>query len=310
MDYPGKTACDVVEMAIRENFWGAPLLNINLPMQKTSEIRFTRFYPDLAKCFVYPLVMDKKSHRYVYPFEEQKDGAYGDEYDLVAMRSGYISITPCQTSPLDGGVYQKIKKDDINYNMAKILLLTSAGMQVKDEILKLLSKPTYQTTIAHITTAAAIFDRASWMEKDKKAMLKAGFQVEDVDITGKTEVQLRDLLNGKDIIYVQGGDPYYLLKQIKDSGFDRVAKEFVNLGEIYIGVSAGSYIVCPTIEMALWKKPKRNRWGLTDNESAMNLVPFLVCVHFKSKDEEAIKKGMMTTTYPVKVITDNQAILI
>lgn len=192
----------------------------------------------------------------------------------------------------------------------KKILLTSGGMQVADEILKILPKPPNSIKIAHITTATNIFARAPWAEKDKAKMLELGFQVEDIDIKGKTEKKLSKKLKGKDIIYVQGGDPYYLLKQVKRSGFDKVVKRLINKGVIYIGASAGSYIACPTIEMALWKKPRRPRHGLKDDEIAMNLVPFLINVHYEPKYKKVIKKCISEVNYPVKILTDHQAILI
>ncbi len=76
-----------------------------------------------------------------------------------------------------------------------------------------------------------------------------------------------------------------------------------------MGVSAGSAIMCPTIEMALWKKPDRDRFGLTDL-TALNFVPFLLIVHFEPQFAEIIKKGIANTNYPVKILTDNQALII
>ena len=194
--------------------------------------------------------------------------------------------------------------------MSQTLLLTSAGMRMQDEILKLLPKSPAQTKLAHIITASNEVSPHPWRDNDKKAMLKLGIQVEDIDIKGKTESELRLILKGKDVIYVQGGSPYYLLKHVKESRFDKVVKDLVNKGILYIGASAGSYIACPTIEQALWKKPKRNRHGLTDKEPAMGLAPFLIVAHYGPKIKQDIKIGISKTEYPVRVLTDNQAILV
>lgn len=194
--------------------------------------------------------------------------------------------------------------------MVETILLTSGGMQVQDDILKVLPKAPTQIKLAHIITAAAIFPTAPWRDKDKKRMLAVGFQVEDIDIAGKSETQLRRLLQNKDVIYVQGGDPFYLLQQAKASGFDRIIKKLVKAGTIYIGVSAGSYIACPQLLPAIWKKPDRARYGLAKDETAMNLVSFLVSVHYDENDRDAIKKGTAQTKYPVYILTDDQAVLV
>lgn len=196
-----------------------------------------------------------------------------------------------------------------NKNNMKTILLTSAGMNIKEEILKILPKPANQIKLAHIITASKAEKDIGYLEKDKQIMEEAGFQVEDIDIEGKTEKEIRDLLKNKDIIYVQGGNTFYLLKCVKESGFGKVIKELLDKGVIYIGVSAGSYIACPTIEMAEWKHLDKNVVGITDF-TAMALVPFLVSVHYKPEYKELIKKGIQKSKYPVRVLTDEQAVLI
>lgn len=191
----------------------------------------------------------------------------------------------------------------------KTILLTSAGMKVKEEILKILPKPANQIKIAHIITASKVEKDLSYLEEESQMMQELGFKVENIDIEGKNENELRVLLNDKDIIYVQGGNSFYLLKYAKESGFDKVVKELVEKGTIYIGVSAGSYLACPTIEMSLWKYQDRDMFGLTDL-TALNLVPFLLIVHFKPEHAPILKQEILTAKYPVKILTDEQAILI
>ena len=194
--------------------------------------------------------------------------------------------------------------------MSRTLLLTSAGMRMQNEILKLLPRPPAETNLAHIITASNEVNPHPWRDNDKKEMIKLGIQVEDIDIKGKTESELRLILKDKDVIYVQGGSPYYLLKYVKESGFDKVVGDLINKGVLYIGASAGSYITCPTIEQALWKKPRRNRHGLIDKEPAMGLIPFLIVAHYEPKFKKDVETGITKTKYPVRVLTDDQAILI
>ena len=150
----------------------------------------------------------------------------------------------------------------------------------------------------------------SYLEEDKLAFKNIGIQYEDIDIEGKNEEELRQILKYFDVIYVQGGDPYYLLKHIKLSGFDVVARELNTQGKLYVGASAGSYVACPTIESTLWKKPKRARHGLSDDEPAMNLVNFLVLAHYEERHRAIVREGMKHTKYQVRILTDQQALLV
>lgn len=183
-------------------------------------------------------------------------------------------------------------------------------MRVKDEFLKILPKPANEIRLAYVITASNEMRPRAWLDYDRNILLAMGIHVTDVDFEGKTIDEVRDMLNDMDVIYVEGGDPYYLLKHAKESGFDTVVKELTNKGIIYVGKSAGTYLACPTIEQGLWRKPDRDRHGLRGDEPAMGLVPFLICVHYEPQHAEMIKEGMKHTMYPVRVLNDDQALLV
>lgn len=195
----------------------------------------------------------------------------------------------------------------------KTLFLTSAGLKAKAiqrELLKILPKPASKMKLAHVITASKAEENTGYVDRDRKEMKNMGFKVVDIDIEDKTEDELRKLLEYVDIIYVQGGNGFYLLKHVRVSGFENVVRELLERGVIYIGVSAGTYIACPTIEMHSWKGKERNRFGVIDL-AAMNLVPFLVSVHYnREKYKKGVKEGAARSRYPVKILTDDQALLV
>lgn len=191
------------------------------------------------------------------------------------------------------------------------LLLTSAGMNVKEEFLKILPKSPNQTKLAHIITAAKPEKDKWYVEKDTKLMSEAGFDVSEIDIEGKTQSQLGKILKDFDVVYVQGGNTFYLLNIVRKTGFAKAIKELIDRGVLYVGVSAGSIIAGPTIETAGWKmvEPDRNFVKLEDL-TAMNLVPFNIFVHYVPRHKAFVKKESAKSKYPLKIITDNQAILV
>lgn len=191
----------------------------------------------------------------------------------------------------------------------KTLLLTSDGMQVKDEILKILPMPANQIKLAHIITASKAQKDTSYVDKDIDAMKGLGFSVSDVDLEGKNEKELRELLHSFDVIYVQGGNTFYLLKWVKESGFDVVVKELVEKGKIYIGVSAGSIIAGPSIEVAGWGDIDRNEVALQDL-TALDFVPFCILPHYIEKERKLLEQEIPRFGYPVRILTDDQAFLI
>ena len=193
------------------------------------------------------------------------------------------------------------------------IFLTSAGLKtpvIAKEFIKILSKEPSKLKLAHIITASNVAPDTAYVQKDKTIMKKLGFQVTDIDIKDFNQQDLTKKLKGFDIIYVQGGDGFYLLKQVRKSGFTQVVKELLKKGKIYVGVSAGTYIACPTIDMHTWKDNQREQYGLTDL-TAMNLVSYLVSVHYnRDKYKVGLKEGILNSKYPVKVITDDQALYI
>lgn len=202
----------------------------------------------------------------------------------------------------------------------KTLLLTSSGRFVLPELINFLPKPPQEIKLAHVITATkaetrpekleSINSRPDYLNKESLALAETGFQIQEVDIEGKNEKQLREILTGQDVIYVQGGNTFFLLKCVRESGFDKVIKELIEKDIVYVGVSAGSYICCPTIEMAIWNDPERPRFGLTDLR-AMNLVPFLLSVHYnREKYRQGLKEGIAGSKFPVRILTDDQAFLI
>lgn len=202
----------------------------------------------------------------------------------------------------------------------KMILLTSSGMKgSKPEIMALLQKPAEDVRIAHIITASKVEPDISYVEKDKDIMKETGFNVEDIDIEGKSYSQLMGLLQDMDIIYVQGGNSFYLLRHMRQCNFKKILKKLLKKGVIYVGVSAGSIVMGRTTEPAVWlgdandpewQYPKE-KFGLT-NLKGLKFVPFNIFVHYNGSPEhiEIIRKQSKKTKKNLKILTDQQALLI
>jgi len=193
----------------------------------------------------------------------------------------------------------------------KKLLLSSNGSFVIEKGLKLLFEDISKIKLAYITTAGNGSSDKTYLEVHKGLLKKEGYNFDELDIEGKNESELRESLKNKDAVYVEGGNTFYLLKAVRESGFDKVIKELIEKGVPYIGSSAGSYITCPTIEMSTWKKPgeEKERFGVIDL-TGMNLVPFLVKAHYVPEQAELLKEKISQSQYQTKILRDGQAILV
>lgn len=192
----------------------------------------------------------------------------------------------------------------------KKLLLASGGTYVTDGQYEIFDTPRNKLKWAYITTAGKSVPDTTYIQKHEQRMQELGWDFEEIDLDGKTTDDLRNILKDKDAINMLGGNSFYLLKSIRESGFTEVLNEFLERGGIYCGSSAGAYVACPTIEVATWKKPQRfDRHGITDF-TAMNLVPFLIVAHSTPEIKTMIKPKMEQAMYPVQLLTDQQAILV
>jgi len=147
----------------------------------------------------------------------------------------------------------------------------------------------------------------SWVDADRKSLEHNGLSVESYSITGKNREEISQKLKAAGSICVGGGNTYYLLHQARISGFDRVIKEFVKNGLIYIGASAGSLCAGPTIETSL--DDPSDFPQLTDY-TGLGLTDVSVRTHWGSRDFQKRYHQEMDRLYnlnqPMILLTDSE----
>lgn len=187
------------------------------------------------------------------------------------------------------------------------LLLTSAGFlnkEVSDTFLKLCDKPTGQIHIIFVPTASRTEEELAYVEKSRQELVRLG--VNNITTLNLDRKVTNDDLKNVDAIYVCGGNTFYLLKKIRESGLDQLLPSF---GGLYVGVSAGSIVPGPSIEVANLPPADENDVNLSDL-TGMSLVDFAVVPHFSRKDQTLIDNLKTRTDYDIIEITDNQAVLV
>lgn len=163
--------------------------------------------------------------------------------------------------------------------------------------------------IGWITTASKGDRDKSFFSNLRQVVLNTGYNIEEFDIEDKTKREIKDFFKDKNVIHIEGGNTFYLLKVIRKIGFNEILEELLTDGMVYIGTSAGSYIMCPTIEVSDWDQTGKMRFNVTDF-TALNYVPFLLKVHYKDEQKEKVKEKMKTLKYPLRILKDGQGILV
>jgi len=192
-----------------------------------------------------------------------------------------------------------------------MIFLASQASNTLHLLLPFLDKKPSDLSVAFIPTAGDVYKEKPWMDADRNKLQELGFQVEEVNIDGKTEDELEEKLSSKNIVFVAGGNTFYLLKKSQESGFGVVIKKLVSRGSIYIGSSAGSVIAGPDIEyVSLLDDPEVANLKST---KGLNLVSFEILphsnnTHFSQHFEKIISQ--YGNYYEIKSLSDNQAILL
>lgn len=187
----------------------------------------------------------------------------------------------------------------------KIFLTSHAG-RVIDLIIPKLPKKPEQLKALFITTAGNPYPEHPWIDEDRENLTKAGFSLTDYDLVDKTEEEVRKVIEINDIIFVEGGNTFYLLKYVRESGFDKVMQEQKDNDKVFVGVSAGAYIATPSVEPTEWKRDK-NHYGITDL-TGLNLVPFMIFVHYTDEYEELIEEKRKELKYDLLAIRDDEVV--
>ncbi|MER3126925.1 Type 1 glutamine amidotransferase-like domain-containing protein [Bacillus pumilus] len=102
--------------------------------------------------------------------------------------------------------------------------------------------------VTFFPTASAVEEVTHYVEAAKEAFHQLGMQLETVQIADQSAEDIRKMMEQNDVIYVSGGNTFYLLQELRKHRLDDVLKEEINKGKLYIGESAGSIIMAPTIE--------------------------------------------------------------
>ena len=189
----------------------------------------------------------------------------------------------------------------------KKIVLTSCGIiseELKEKFYNLLDKDISTLKVLYITTASdGDNDDKSWMQEEFNSILSLGFKKENI-----TEYKIGNQLdiNNYDVLYMMGGNTFYLLDMIRKYEFDKIINRFINNNKIYIGSSAGSEILGSSISPAIGYD--ENNVNMTDF-TGLKIVDGLIVPHCNRK-KEFIKKLKDKTDEKLYLLYDGDGIII
>ena len=192
--------------------------------------------------------------------------------------------------------------------MKKLFLASSVDV-VAPDIAKHL--PAKGLKLVFINTPAEGEDGdKQWLENDRAALVKEGFVVSDYTVTGKTSTEIKDHLAEFDVIFISGGNTFYALEKIQQSGCAEIIHDYVEQGKIYIGSSAGSVLAGPDIYPSYYVDAIEKAPNLKGYRG-LDLIDVVVLPHwgndyFKELYLNKRLEHVYTPDHKIILLTDNQ----
>ena len=192
------------------------------------------------------------------------------------------------------------------------MILTSSLYESIELVKKFLDKNTESKKILFIPTATNVDEYKKYIHLTQKAFEDFGYEVENFDISIFSEEIAKEKLSQAKIVFISGGNTFYLLQELKRKNLTSYLKERIENGLLYIGESAGSVIAAPDIEYASVIDDKTVATEL-DDYTGLNLVDFYIVPHF---EEEPFVESSRNTVelykdkLDLKLINNKEVILV
>ncbi len=191
----------------------------------------------------------------------------------------------------------------------KKLFLASSGLEY---VKTFVNKDPAQLKMLFITTAGNLDEDVWWIDKDRDVLAKMGFQITELDIAKKSKAKLEAALQNIDIVYIAGGNTFYLLKQLRETGFDEILTHYIESGGMYAGASAGSLIAGLDIEPVSTIDEPEKVQGLKSTKG-LGWVSIVPIPHYDmSARTKAIDdiKSRYSKRFEIVLLTDDEAIVV
>lgn len=155
-----------------------------------------------------------------------------------------------------------------------------------------------------VTTAHPKKQEAPWVISTVSVFEDLGISVRFVDL------EESQLPGTEDIVYVCGGNTPRLLKASREIDFKQSIHLLIKRGGLYIGSSAGSILLSPSIESALQIEPSdENKVGLKEF-TGLNMIPFHVIVHYNDSMKRQYDAFVSSHTDLVFTLRDGEYIIV
>ncbi len=165
------------------------------------------------------------------------------------------------------------------------LVLTSGGISnksIEKELRNFIGKDFKDLKMLFCITASNYEggEMNEWLIKDLEDFIKLGFKIDICDINGIGKEKFLSRFEWADVYYFEGGSTQWLRSSIRNSGLEEHLIKFLET-RVWIGASAGSCVLCPTVCNSCQDLFDENIKGYPID--GLGFVDFQFMPHFNSK---------------------------
>lgn len=191
--------------------------------------------------------------------------------------------------------------------------------QLQPDFLELVGKPAKDIKLVFIANGADPYPekRRGFVERDQNMLHAMGLTMYGLDlrIFNRCDTRPEDMyeaLKDYDVIWVGGGNTFYLRYLLRMSCFDKVIAQLLEEGKVYGGGSAGAIVAGPTLEcFEMADKPSRAKKVIMEG---MNLTDKVIIPHWDhpmyGPIDIKIKALLDDKGFRTIPLTDSQAVVI
>jgi len=167
-------------------------------------------------------------------------------------------------------------------------------------------------TVTFIPTASIYEEVNFYVGLGKQALEQMGLIVDVLEISTASNDEIVQTLRKNHYIYVTGGNTFFLLQELKRSNADQEIIKQIELGKTYIGESAGSMVLSPSVEYVKEMDDFSAAKELSSYE-ALSVIDFYPLPHYTNEPfQEVTEKiiSMYTGKIHLRPFSNTQAIRI
>lgn len=196
------------------------------------------------------------------------------------------------------------------------LLLTSAGLSnrsIEKTLQNMMDKISLGQNLAYIPTAANVeVGNKSWMIDNLNQFIKAGFEVDIVDVSAIAKEKWLPRLEQASVIVCGGGNQLHLMYWVTQSGLQTELPKLLEK-RIYVGISAGSIIAGPTVKNSVQNLfEEKYEINVKDglHLTSFHTVPHYNSTYFSNIRIDKLRIAAMSLAESIYAIDDNSAVKI